>query len=188
MRRPTVGLHVKKKAGFTIIELVVALAIMGIAVSIAIPGFSRWLPDYRLKSAATHVYTNLQLAKMSAVRDNSEWAIYFNPAFDAYQVRYGTGLNGAYSDPGWFGVEKTVILANYKGGVCFGHGTATGDLGGGWDDEITFDVNTIVFTPRGMTDSEGYVYVQNEKNVTYAIGALTTGFILMRKWTGTAWE
>ena len=43
----------KKRAGFTIVELVVALAIMGIAVSVAIPGFSRWLPDYRLKSAAT---------------------------------------------------------------------------------------------------------------------------------------
>jgi len=186
-----VGLYVKKEGGFTIVELVMAIAIMGIAVSVAIPGFSRWLPDYRLKSAATDLYTNLQLAKMRAVRDNSEWAIQFRTDFQAYQVRYGTGLNGAYSDPGGFGVEKTVILANYKGGVCFGHGNATGDLGGGWDDEITFGgtyPNTIIFTPRGMSDSEGYVYVQNEKNAAYAVGALKTGFILMRKWTGAAWE
>jgi len=166
-----VGLYVKKEGGFTIVELVMAMAIMGIAVSVAIPGFSRWLPDYRLKSAATDLYTNLQLAKMRAVRDNSEWAIQFRTDFQAYQVRYGTGLNGAYSDPGGFGVEKTVILANYKGGVCFGHGTAT-----------------IIFSPRGMSDSEGYVYVQNEKNAAYAVGALKTGFILMRKWTGAAWE
>ena len=181
----------KKKGGFTIIELVVALAIMGIAVSVAIPGFSRWLPGYRLKSAATDLYTNLQLTKMYAVRDNAEWAIYFDPAFDAYQIRYGTGPDGEYMDPGGFSAEKTIILANYKGGVCFGHGTATGDLGGGWDDEITFSGtfdNTIIFSPRGMSDAEGYVYVQNEKNITYAIGSLTTGFILMRKWTGTAWE
>ena len=178
----------KRKGGFTIVELVVALAIMGIAVSVAIPGFSRWLPDYRLKSAATDLYANLQLAKMSAVRDNAEWAIYFDPNFDAYQVRFGTGVDGAYTDPGGFGVDKTVILANYGGQVCFGHGNATGDLGAGWDDEITFFDNTVVFKPRGMADPEGYVYLQNKKNATYAVGALTTGLILMRKWTGTAWE
>ena len=191
IRRRTVGLSMKKRAGFTIVELVVALAIMGIAVSVAIPGFSRWLPGYRLKSAATELYTNLQLAKMSAVRDNAEWAIKFDPDFDAYQVRYGTGVDGDYADPGGFGVDKTVILANYGDGVCFGHGNSTADLGGGWDDEITFGgtyPNTIIFRPRGISDSEGYVYVQNEKNATYAVGALTTGLILMRKWTGTAWE
>jgi len=187
IRNLIVGLRVKRKGGFTIVELVVALSIMGIAVSAAIPGFSRWLPDYRLKSAATELYSNLQLAKMRAVRDNAEWAIYFDPNFDAYQVRFGTGVDGAYS-PSEFGVDRTVILANYKGGVCFGHGNATGDLGGGWDDEITFLDNTVVFKPRGMADPEGYVYLENEKNATYAVGALTTGYVLMRKWTGTAWE
>jgi prepilin-type N-terminal cleavage/methylation domain-containing protein len=188
MRESSVGLFVKRRGGFTIVELVMAMAIMGIAVSVAIPGFSRWLPDYRLKTAATDLYANVQLAKMRAVRDNIEWAVYFDPAFDAYQIRYGTGPNGEYADPGGFNADKTIILANYKGGVCFGHGAATGDLGGGWDDEITFDGNTIIFSPRGMSDSEGYVYLQNEKNATYAVGALTTGFIMMRKWTGAAWE
>jgi prepilin-type N-terminal cleavage/methylation domain-containing protein len=183
-----VGLSMKKRAGFTIVELVVALAIMGIAVSAAIPGFSRWLPGYRLKSAATELYSNLQLAKMSAVRDNAQWAIYFDPNFDAYQVRHGTGVDGAYSDPGGFAVDKTVILANYGTGICFGHGNATGDLGGGWDDDVTFLSNTVVFNPRGMANAQGYVYLQNDKNATYAVGALTTGYVLMRKWTSTAWE
>ena len=187
-RSLTVGLHVKKKGGFTIVELVVALAIMGIAVSVAIPGFSRWLPEYRLKSAATDLYANLQLAKMSAVRDNAEWAIYFDPNFDAYQIRYGTGVDGEYADPGGFAVDKTVILANYGTGVCFGHGSATAAIGAGWDDDITFLDNTVVFNPRGMANAQGYVYLQNDKNATYAVGALTTGLILMRKWTGAAWE
>ena len=194
IRRPTVGLSMKKRAGFTIVELVVALAIMGIAVSVAIPGFSRWLPDYRLKSAATELYTNLQLAKMSAVRDNAEWAVFFDPySFKAYQIRKGKAPNGRYTeDPvTGFDSQKTILLSKYKGQVSFGHGNATSDLGGGWDDEITFGgtfPNTIIFRPRGMSDSEGYVYLQNEKNAAYAVGALTTGLTLMRKWTGTAWE
>jgi prepilin-type N-terminal cleavage/methylation domain-containing protein len=188
IRKLAVGLRVKRKGGFTIVELVVALAIMGIAVSAAIPGFSRWLPGYRLKSAATELYSNLHLAKMRAVRDNAEWAIYFDPNFDAYQIRYGTGVDGEYADPGGFAVNKTVILGNYGVGICFGHGSATAAISGGWDDDITFLDNTVVFKPRGMADPEGYVYLQNEKNATYAVGALTTGLILMRKWTGTAWE
>jgi prepilin-type N-terminal cleavage/methylation domain-containing protein len=185
---------VKRKGGFTIVELVVALAIMGIAVSVAIPGFSRWLPDYRLKAAATELYTNLQLAKMSAVRDNAEWAVFFDPySFKAYQIRKGKEANGKYTDDPvtGFDSQKTILLSKYKGQVSFGHGSATAAIGAGWDDEITFGgafTNTIVFRPRGMGDSEGYVYLQNEKNATYAVGALTTGLILMRKWTGTAWE
>jgi prepilin-type N-terminal cleavage/methylation domain-containing protein len=188
IRKLAVGLRVKRKGGFTIVELVVALAIMGIAVSAAIPGFSRWLPGYRLKSAATELYSNIQLAKMRAVRDNAQWAIKFDPDFDAYQVRYGTGVDGAYSDPGGFAVDKTVILANYGVGICFGHGNATAAIGGGWDDDITFLSNTVVFNPRGMANAQGYVYLQNDKNATYAVGALTTGYVLMRKWTSTAWE
>ena len=177
-----------RTGGYSIIELAVTLVVMGIVASIAIPGFSRWLPDYQLKTATTELYSNLQLAKMYAVRDNSEWAVEFNTVFQAYQIRKGTGPDGKYTDPGGFDVEKTILLQNYKGGVGYGHGTATGDLGGGWDDEVTFGVNTVVFSPRGMADHEGYVYLQNNKNVTYAVGALTTGLIIMRKWTGAAWE
>jgi len=179
-----------RTSGYSIIELAVTLVVMGIVVSIAIPGFSRWLPDYRLKTAATELYSNLQLAKMSAVRDNIEWALSFSPTFSLYQIKTG-GPDGDYSTTTDNTLEKTIWLDNYKGGVGYGHGTATGALGGGWDDEVTFSGaydNTVLFSPRGMADSEGYVYLQNNKNTTYAVGALTTGLILMRKWTGAAWE
>jgi type II secretory pathway pseudopilin PulG len=183
-----------RTGGYSIIELVVTLVVMGIMVSIAIPTFSRWLPDYQLKTAATELYSNLQLAKMSAVRDNIEWALFFSPNFRLYQIRVGTGPDGDYIDPGGYNVQKTIWLDNYRGGVRYGHGSATADLGAGWDDEVTFSGvpdlpdNTVLFSPRGMAKPQGYVYLQNSKNVTYAVGALTTGLILMRKWTGAAWE
>jgi prepilin-type N-terminal cleavage/methylation domain-containing protein len=189
MRETTVGLPVKKKAGFTIVEIVVALAIMGIAVSIAIPGFSRWLPDYRLKTAATDLYANIQLTKMYAIRDGTDWSLSFNTSFDAYVFKKGD-------------VQQTqpagVLLARYKGGVDFGYGNATDSIpssGSPPADVVTFPYYAVpvphyevTFNARGLADSEGYVYLQNSKNAAYAVGALTTGFILMRKWIGTAWE
>ncbi|MBW1668898.1 MAG: prepilin-type N-terminal cleavage/methylation domain-containing protein, partial [Deltaproteobacteria bacterium] len=48
----------KKSDGFTLLELLVTIVIFGIIASIAIPGFSRWLPNYRLKGVARDIYSN----------------------------------------------------------------------------------------------------------------------------------
>jgi prepilin-type N-terminal cleavage/methylation domain-containing protein len=42
----------KSASGFTMIEVLIVIVILAILMSIAIPGFSRWLPNYRLKGAA----------------------------------------------------------------------------------------------------------------------------------------
>jgi prepilin-type N-terminal cleavage/methylation domain-containing protein len=178
-----------KKNGFTLIELLITFVILGIMVSIAIPGFSRWMPSYRLKSATRDLYSNMQLAKMGAVRDNGEWAVFFNPGGGSYQVING-GADGDYSTAGDNTTEKTITLSDYESGVIYGHGTATTPIGTTFGDEITFNANTVVFNSRGLINSitGGYVYLQNNRNKTYAVGALGTGVILMRTWTGTAWQ
>jgi prepilin-type N-terminal cleavage/methylation domain-containing protein len=172
----------KRTAGYSIVELLVTLVVLGIVVSITIPGFSRWLPDYQLKTAATELYSNLQLAKMYAVRDNTKWSIIFLASC------YGFKKEDVLQTEPPFAL---VWLSEYKGGVGYGAGDATESIppsGSAPTDFITFPGDEIVFSPRGMADSQGYVYLQNDKNTTYAVGALTTGLILMRKWTGAAWE
>ena len=174
-----------RTGGYSIIELAVTMVVMGIVASIAIPGFSRWLPDYQLKTATTELYSNLQLAKMYAVRDNIEWSVKFNKGLGAYVFKKG----------GVVQTESAVLLSRYKGGVAYGYGNAADSIpssGSPPPDVVTFPYYDpyyeVKFNPRGMADSQGYVYLQNNKNVTYAVGSLTTGLILMRKWTGAAWE
>jgi len=178
-----------KKDGFTLIELLVTFIILGILISVAIPGFARWYPGYRLKSATRDIYSNMQLAKMGAIRDNGEWAVFFNAGGGSYQVISG-GADRDYSTAGDNTTEKTITLSDYESGVSYGHGSATGPIGGAFGDEITFTANTVVFNPRGIINSitGGYVYLQNNRNDTYAVGALGTGVILMRRWTGAAWQ
>jgi Tfp pilus assembly protein FimT len=172
-----------RTGGYSIIELIVTFVVMGIVASIAIPTFSRWLPDYRLKTAATELYSNLQLAKMSAVRDNIKWSVIFLASGYVFKKD-----GAAQTEP------RPVWLSRYSAGAAYveyGAGGATDDVPGSGSapaDSVTFPDDEIVFTPTGMADSEGYVYLQNNKNVTYAVGSLKTGLILMRKWTGTAWE
>ena len=187
-----------KKDGFTLIELLITFVILGIMVSIAIPGFSRWLPGYRLKSASRELYANMQLAKMGAVRDNGEWAVFFNAGGGSYQVISG-GADRDYATPGDNTTEKTINLSDYKSGIGYGQGTVTIpiDASRPLGDSVTFNDrfdgnDVIVFNSRGMineqVNSGGEAYISNINNSNYAVVCLATGVILMRTWTGTAWE
>ncbi len=189
----------RRQEAFTFIELLVTFVVLGIVVTVAIPAFSVWLPGFHLKSAAGDLYSELQSAKMQAIRDNGECALVFNAGGGTYQVISG-GADGDYSTAGDNVVEKTITLSQYGSGTGYGHGNATTNAkqGGGPlpGDEISFSEvtgandNTVVFNSRGMINSAagGYVYLQNSKNDTYAVGALGSGVIRMKKWDGSAWN
>ena len=56
-----------KHNGFTLVDLVATVSVLGILITVAIPAFSKWLPDQRLKSAARDLYTSMQLTKIGAI-------------------------------------------------------------------------------------------------------------------------
>jgi prepilin-type N-terminal cleavage/methylation domain-containing protein len=183
--------EVMKRQGFTLIELIATMVIAGILAAIAIPGFSRWLPNYRLRGAARDVYSNLQLAKMEAIKIRGECAVEFHPDDGSYKVVSG-GADRIYSTLGDNVEIKTVTLSAYKSGVGYGHGEATekATIGGGTiGDDISFNGDTVVFNSRGMINSNagGYVYIENERDASFAIGVWTTGLVVLRKWQNGAW-
>jgi type II secretory pathway pseudopilin PulG len=178
-------------AGFTKLELLVALSILAISTSLAIPAFSRWLPNYRLKGAVRDLYSNLQLAKSGAIRDRGEWAVKFNPSENTYQVVSG-GLDGIYSTTADNVVQKTVILPAYGSGCGYGPGGATRKVGQNEPigDSVSFPGDRVVFNSRGMTTGTlgGYAYLQNNRNACFAVGTWSSGIVVLRKWNGSAWE
>src|SRR5262245_61064122 len=66
MNRRTLELN----SGFTLIELMIAVAILTIAASLAIPEFLRWHAQSRLRQATSEVATQLVLARMAAMNRN----------------------------------------------------------------------------------------------------------------------
>ena len=187
-----------RKDGFTLIELLVTSVVLGIMVAIAIPGFSSWLPNYRLKGAAREVYSNMQLARLGAIRGNTDWAIVFDAGVTPgrYFICSDDGANDTWDGPPAVGgddvAEKTVDLADYGNSVSYGHGSATTPIDTTFGDDITYTPpdNVAVFNPRG-TGSNGYVYLQNNKNTTtYGVGTLNSGVVRLLKWNSSTskWE
>ena len=114
----------RKNSGFTLIELMVTIAIIAIVSAIAIPGYMSWLPNYRLKSAVLDLEGNIQRTRLQAIKYNQTWAVLFDQANGIYYVCSDPGVNGLWDGPVSMGgdgdiVERTVDLADYNAGVNF---------------------------------------------------------------------
>ena len=64
-------------SGFTVLELMVAIGIAMVVLGIAVPSLLTWLPTLRLSSAARQVATDLQVARMKAISQNTSFTISF---------------------------------------------------------------------------------------------------------------
>jgi prepilin-type N-terminal cleavage/methylation domain-containing protein len=74
----------KRSTGFTLIELILALGIMGILLAIAWPAIGQFSSGYRLRAAAREVVTDLQFARLLAVKENMSFRVSCDT--NSYQV------------------------------------------------------------------------------------------------------
>ena len=81
MRAPTLY-----DSGFTLLELIVALAIAAILAAIAIPNWSLLLPTYRLNSSARQVQSELHRIRMQAASENVRFQLVFSAGAADYTL------------------------------------------------------------------------------------------------------
>ena len=158
--------------GFSVTELMVIVAIVGILGLIAVPNLVTALPGYRLKSSARDLCSNLRKARSLAVKQNRSISIEFNSNDNKYTID---------------GSDAVALTS----GVSFGCGNAAKSATGESppSDGVSFFNNKVSFTPQGLVSgTSGYVYIQNNKGQTYGVGARTSGSIIIRQWTGNEWN
>lgn len=103
----------RTRDGFTLLEILIALAILGLVAGLFSTGLVRYLQTVYVQDASSQLATDLRKARSLAQRNSQDMVISFTPG--------AGGKTGIYMVDG-----KTVTLPNNIQFACtFGCGTAT---------------------------------------------------------------
>ena len=118
-----------RTAGFSLLGQMITLALAGIMLAIAVPGYLKVMPRHRLHGAARQVTGDLMWARMKAIQRNNRYRIFF---LNDHEYRI---LDDADND----------------GAVDPGEWMFTRDLQADYRDVVVRSNNNPVFRPR-VTD------------------------------------
>lgn len=79
--------------GFTLIEVAIAMAILAILLAVGMPSYRTWIQNLQIRNAAESVQNGLQLARMEALRRNTEVRFQLVSAISADCVLSATGTS-----------------------------------------------------------------------------------------------
>jgi len=68
----------RKDSGFSLLEMMTAIAIIGVLCAITTPNLIKWLPKYRVGSAARTVMSTMEYARVNAIKTNTSVTTNFN--------------------------------------------------------------------------------------------------------------
>lgn len=164
--------------GFTLIEVMVVVAILLALAAISLPSLSGWADNQRLKGVARDLYTHFQYARLEAVKHNSNIALNFYPDVGESRGSYivfvdnGAGTGGNPGNRLQDGTEERLQYAEMPGNVNLDDTTFAQNAAG---------IDAFGYNARGFpidssfTDDTGVVTVSNDERCYEVILQKTSG-------------
>lgn len=155
----------QRREGFSLMELMVVLLVLGILFAISIPAIKAYTTDASFGSAVEQVTSHLRLARFKSISQHANVIVRFSWTAGSYTLHTDTNGNGARDsgEPvrGPFAMPLHVTIANASSGGIAG--------------------DTLVFHPDGSLLAAGALVVRSP-----APANRTKTITLMRS-TGEAW-
>ena len=154
-----------KNNGFTMLELMVAIAICAVLSAVAVPNMIGWISNRRIQSSANDLNAAFHLARTTAIRENADVVIALNLAGDACEIFVDDGAGGSGTPQNQIrdGSEAIVDRIALPAGVDMYERTFTGSWCG--------------YTSRGIPidDNFGQIHMRNSADRYMGIGLNMAG-------------
>jgi prepilin-type N-terminal cleavage/methylation domain-containing protein len=109
----------ESESGYSLIELVITLALVAVLATIALPSWNKLLPSYQLDSSARQVHSELHSIKMRAAAENVGFQFAYANGAASYSIKREAALVATKPLP------QGVIITN-AGAISFSpRGTAS---------------------------------------------------------------
>lgn len=157
----------RSQAGFTLTELMIVVAIIGIMAAIGIPSFIGAMPRIRLNSNVMVLSNEIALARVRAISKSTDFRIVFDPAGESYTT---AKFQGAWQSLGVTKLDRSDLVSAAGFGVpqtliAYGNGQINVPL----NSQAVVELRT----PDGL----------NRKRILVE----PSGRMYVERWGGSAW-
>lgn len=139
-----------RRAGFSMVELMVVIGAMGVLLALSVPAIRGWLRSMRLSGEANSMAMMMRAARSVAINRNTDVVFVFDQTDGEYFYVVDADGDGAADDN-----EVQSGTHTLTDGVSIG--------------AFTTPQQWITFTPRGSTSDGGTITVQNHSENTRTI-------------------
>jgi len=176
----------KGSAGFSLLELVVSVAVILVLSAIALPGAMATLRAYRLAGSTRAVAHQLSLARLRAETDftNAQLVIDTTVVPNTYTVQVWDKATATFQAEG-----GTQFLSQ---SISFGFGAATTAAGGQNPMQQTvqtvFNSRGIPIDGAGAANPNDVIYLADDQGNAYAVSVTVGGHTRVWRYNGGGWS